>query len=104
MNTAEMTDTENVPSSTSQTMLVDENESDSEDRGAKDELEGEPAAKKHKGVDQRIHDLEARLLTVLCCSVCLDLPNEAVYQVRSKKSCQYILSPPTLLCIEKSCL
>ena len=37
---------------------------------------------------QKEEDLEQRLNDILCCSVCLDLPVNLVYQVRGLKSCQ----------------
>ena len=37
-----------------------------------------PEKRSEKGADER---LETRLGGILCCSVCLDLPSSAVYQV-----------------------
>ena len=44
----------------------------------------EPEKKKPKldeGVKENTYKLEERLNGILCCAVCLDLPNVAVYQV-----------------------
>ena len=45
----------------------------------------QPPIKRRKAKDfgqRNIPDLESRLLRVLSCSVCLDLPSGAVYQVK----------------------
>lgn len=45
---------------------------------SKKQRKDESNIEKNKNVDER---LETRLGGILCCSVCLDLPSSAVYQV-----------------------
>lgn len=59
-----------------------------------DDNSGEPDAKKPKlaSAEQKetiIEKLEQRLGGILCCTVCLDLPKSAIYQVRD--SCVFLV-------------
>lgn len=50
----------------------------------------EPEVKKQKTekhIEKICYKLEEKLNSILCCTVCLDLPNVAVYQVRRETTC-----------------
>ncbi|CAH0764079.1 unnamed protein product [Diatraea saccharalis] len=65
---AEASENDPIPSSSENTVVCDEKD------------EEEPMAKKRK-VDKEVNEkLEHRLGGILCCAVCLDLPQAAVYQ------------------------
>lgn len=67
---AEAPESEPVPSSSESEVMADGKDSD------------EPLTKKRKITDKEGSDkLEHRLGGILCCAVCLDLPQAAVYQV-----------------------
>ena len=62
-----------------ETQLVDEENNEVE----------EPEKKKQRletGSKKKMYNLEDRLNGILCCAVCLDLPNVAVYQVCIRSS------------------
>lgn len=67
---AEVPETESVPCSSEGEVAPDINDAEG------------PLAKKRKICDKEQSDkLEHRLGGILCCAVCLDLPQAAVYQV-----------------------
>lgn len=92
---AEAPPSEPVPSSSESTEPVLETEvADTKDD------EG-PSAKKRKMISERetSDKLEHRLGGILCCAVCLDLPQAAVYQVFLK---QLILSHAFISCFAEN--
>lgn len=66
---AEPPESEPLPSSSESEVTLDTKEPD------------EPLTKKRKITDKESDKLEHRLGGILCCAVCLDLPQAAVYQV-----------------------
>ena len=61
---------------------VPENEPDCEPEAKKQKLDIDP--------DKEEYKLEEKLNGILCCAVCLDLPNVAVYQVRIFRAVKYL--------------
>lgn len=69
---AEVPNTEPLPSSSENSVIASD---------CKDDEEPSPKKRKTALDSDQIEKLEHRLGGILCCAVCLDLPQAAVYQV-----------------------